>query len=143
EKDYPPAVFDAVLSVDTFYFVKDKEAFLRQIYGWLKPGGVLAVMYSPFRLFGDSIGSGKTGFAAAASNAGYAWEATEYTDSFYRLMRRKHMTAVELEPVFRREGLDWLYDRLVTESISPGLRFSKFKRNYARYMYIIEKGGSA
>ena len=43
--EYSLASFDVILSVDTIYFIGDMKAFIQQVYGWLKPGGILAVMY--------------------------------------------------------------------------------------------------
>jgi len=139
KKEYPPASFDAALSVDTVYFAKDCKELLRQMYSCLKPGGVVVIMYSAFRRFEDHISSDDTKLAIAFRRAGYVYEATDYTDNFYRLMTRKHKIAKRMEAEFLREGLDTLHAGLLTDSIDPATSFSEFVQNHARYMYVMNK----
>jgi ubiquinone/menaquinone biosynthesis C-methylase UbiE len=40
---YPPATFDAVLSVFGLFFIDDMSALLARAWGWLAPGGALAI----------------------------------------------------------------------------------------------------
>jgi len=90
--DYPPASFDVALSVDTMYFVDDTEAFIRQIYGWLKDGGALGVMYGCYDKIEPDIGRDVNSLATAFRAADYTYDAIDYTESHYNLMKRKRMT---------------------------------------------------
>jgi len=139
ETEYPPTFFDAVISIDTMYFARDTEAFLWQIYGWLKPGGALAVMYGCYDRVEPDIGRDDTSLAKALRKVDFAYEAEDYTESYFNLMRRKRAAALGLAEDFRREGLGDICGRIITESVDPDISFNEFSKHYSRYMYIIRK----
>ena len=137
--DYPEASFDVVLSVDTMYFAEDIRAFVKQIYGWLKPGGVHAAMYGCYDKIEPDIGRDSTTLARALRGENYTYEAIDYTKSYYRHMKLKRKTAEKMADDFRREGMESFYDRLVTESVDPVMTYCEFARHFSRYMYIVRK----
>jgi len=139
ETEYPTAMFDAVLSVDTIFFADDMGAFVKQIHGWLKPGGVLAVMYGCFDQIEPRIGRDNNAFAAALRE--YPYEATDCTHNHYQFVKRKRRAAEKMADDFRQAGLERICDRLIIESIyDPDMTFDEFIQHYSRYMYIVKKG---
>ena len=90
-------MFDVILSVDTLYFVEDTEAFLRQIHGWLKLGGIFAAMYGADDSHDPGIGKDETGVGRALRAVGWAYRADDYTGSHYEHLRRKRAVAVRME----------------------------------------------
>ena len=139
DMEYPDASFDTVLSIDTIYFTSEPEQVIRQARSFLRPAGMFIVMYGAFDFSETGMESDKTKFGKAVSAVGLPFEAVDYTNSFYALMRRKHETAMKLETAFSKEGLQRFQERLLRESIDPAMSFNDFQKHFRRYMYIIQK----
>lgn len=137
EACYDESMFDAVLSVDTMYFVDDPEALAANVMRWLKRGGVFAVMYSSFP--GEPIKRDETQWTEVLRNSGLTYEAHDFTESFYRLMLRKRKTAEKLKDGFESDGLTSFYERILDESIDRDMSFEAFKEQFSRFLYVVKK----
>ena len=137
--EYPDASFDVVLAVDTMYFVDDPKAFVEQITGWLKPDGVFAAMYGCFDEIETDIGRDDNSLARALREAGLDYRTVDYTENHYRIMRKRRITAELMREDFKREELEPIADRVITESIDADMTLEDFKRHYSRFMYIADR----
>ena len=137
--EYPVASFDVILSVDTMYFVDDIQGFIRQIVKWLKPHGIFAVMYGSYDKIESSIDRDMPALAQAFQHTGYPYKVTDYTKNHFHLMKRKRKVAVSMAEDFRREGLEHIHNRILTESIDLHMTFDEFSQHFSRFMYIVQK----
>ena len=73
EIEYPSEKFDVIISMDSIYFAKDMEAFVKQARNWLKPGGIFFVAYQEGDVMERTENADSTEFAEAMKKAGWGW----------------------------------------------------------------------
>ncbi|MCE5344175.1 MAG: class I SAM-dependent methyltransferase [Eubacteriales bacterium] len=143
EQVYPAASFDVVIAVDSLYFSLNLPQTLRKLCWWLKPGGRLAVFYSPFRFSSEEPASGleadDTLPARSLQAMGVPYRYIDCTDSHIALMKRKRITAAALRERFAAEGNLNLYENAYTEAVDVGLSPETFRAFSRRYLYLVSQ----
>ncbi len=130
--------FDAIISIDTLYFVESIDTVIRKLRSLLKPSsGRLAIFYDqscdPDELR-DVLLPGNTKVGTALSNNGLAYEAVDYTVSSRGIWIREIEAAEELKELFAKEGNADIYEdraqdaKRTLETIENG--------RHVRYFYL-------
>jgi ubiquinone/menaquinone biosynthesis C-methylase UbiE len=106
--------FDAIVSIDTLYFVENIDATIRKLKSLLKPSsGRLAIFYDqscdPDEPR-DVLLPKKTKVGVALSNNDLAYETVDYTTSSRGIWIRETEAAEELKELFAKEGNTDIYE---------------------------------
>jgi len=106
--------FDAIISIDTLYFVESIGATIRKLKSLLKPtSGRLAIFYDqacdPDEPR-DVLLPENTKVGAALNNNGLAYETVDYTTSSRGIWIREIEAAEELKELFAKEGNADIYE---------------------------------
>lgn len=116
---FPDASFDAVLLVDTHYFVSDFTALIPSLLRLLRPEGRLAIFSDQGRGLGgvdDSlIGAEETKIGRFLDENGIAYYAINLTKENAAHWARKAAVLEELKDEFLREGNEFIYENRVSE----------------------------
>lgn len=143
EKQYPPESFTTILSIDTLYFAKDLSHFINQIYGWLKPQGIIAAYYSEFRFDNETpvekLQKDNTDLALALNQLQLSYDVIDYTKDHFEHMKHKRITAVAMKEDFFNSNLERYYNNAISQSVDVNMPYNEFLRFSSRYMYIIKK----
>ncbi len=106
--------FDAIISIDTLYFVESIDATIRKLKSLLKPSsGRLAIFYDqscdPDEPR-DVLLSENTKVGTALSNNGLAYEIVDYTTNSRGIWVREIEAAEELKELFAKEDNTGIYE---------------------------------
>jgi len=120
----PAREFDAILSIDTIYFSQDYIRTIGQLATALRPGGRMAFLYSygweppasPEDFDPTTLPPDQTPLAEALRANGLGFRAQDWTAADCRLARSRRRILEELEPRFRAEGLDFVYENRMGEA---------------------------
>jgi len=132
-QDYPEMSFDAIVSIDTLYFTDDLETIIKRIMRWLKPYGIFAAYYME-----DTRGQDETQLAQILRTNGLICEVNDYSEAHYRLMRRKHDTALAMRNELERDGLVEHTKRMLQESYDKSVTIESLQDKH-RYLYTVRK----
>lgn len=139
EITYPEESFDLITSMDSMYFAPDMNAFLLQIMGWLKKGGVFFVGYQEGDVMPKTEDAYTTVLAKALQENKIDFEVTDITRDVYDLLRKKRDTAVKYEKELEAEGnKDW-FDMLMLQTDIVNEPYEVFATKMARYLYVVRK----
>jgi SAM-dependent methyltransferase len=122
--DLPSGEFDAILSIDTIYFSQDYTRTIGQLATALHPGGRMAFLYSygwepgspPEAFDVTTLPAERTPLAEALRAHGLDFHTQDWTAADCRLARSRRRILEELEPRFRAEGLDFVYENRLGEA---------------------------
>jgi cyclopropane fatty-acyl-phospholipid synthase-like methyltransferase len=122
--DLPAGEFDAILSIDTIYFGQDYARTVGRLAAALRPGGRLVFLYShgweppeaPEAFDATTLAPGRTPLAEALRANGLDFHTQDWTEADCRLARSRRQILEELEPRFRAEGLDFVYENRMGEA---------------------------
>lgn len=136
--DYPDHSFDAIIAIDTLYFVKDLNAVMRNLKRMLKPGGRMGIFWSQFVDEGDTADDllpDHTKLAVAAREANLGYRYVDYTEQEKHSWERCMQISEELKDAFMEEGTLQLYKARVDEGnyILERIR----KGGISRYLYLL------
>lgn len=137
--EYPEAAFDLVISMDTMYFAEDMAAFIRQLYRWLRPGGVFFCGYQEGDVMPKTDNADTTELAKAFRENGIAFEVTDITEECYELLKRKRKAAVSLKDAFLQAGEEEWYRMLLMQTECAQEPFEVFRGKMARYLFTVSK----
>lgn len=120
----PAGEFDAVLSIDTIYFGQDYARTVGQLAAALRPGGRMVFLYSygwepgspPEAFDVATLMPGRTPLGEALRANGLDFHVQDWTATDCRLARSRRQILEELEPRFRAEGLDLIYENRMDEA---------------------------
>jgi len=120
----PPRQFDVILSIDTIYFSQDYARTIGQLAEALRPSGRLAFLYShgweppdpPEAFDATTLPPERTPLAEALRANGFGFRSQDWTAADCRLARGRQLILEELEPQFRAEGLDFVYENRMGEA---------------------------
>jgi SAM-dependent methyltransferase len=115
---------DVVLSIDTIYFSQDYTRTIGQLATALRPGGQMAFLYSygweppapPEAFDAATLAPDRTPLAEALRAKGVGFYAQDWTAADCRLARSRRQLLEELEPQFRAEGVDFVYENRMGEA---------------------------
>ena len=139
EVDYPPNSFDLITSLDTMYFAPDMAAFVGQVKTWLRPGGVLFVLYQEGDVMPRTRDASTTVLARALQANGMAFRAEDITRECYDLLRRKWECAEKYRTDFLAEGNGRWYDMLMGQTECALEPYERFREKMARYVFVARK----
>jgi len=135
--ELPKHHYDAMISLDTLYWVDDLSKVLRIVGESIKPGGQMGI----FMLNdGDTVDDRKaenSETGKALSVLSFDWEAFNYTQQNARFWRLMHRTASELLPVYRSEGNGFIAANLIKESEEDFLPEIETSRQ-SRYLFHVK-----
>lgn len=142
---FPPASFDALISVDTLYFV-DTPAFpLADMLALLKPGGRLLALYThaadpqtPIAVFRrETLPPDRTPLGVALLELGLPYDVQDLTAADRAFQRRMRQAIEEVRPALEAEGHLFLYDNRRAEA--DGTLAAHEAGCAARYLYRVEQ----
>jgi len=139
EIDYPPKMFDLIISMDTIYFVNDIYKFVRQIYNWLKDDGIIFIGYQEGDIMTKTRNSETTVLAKAIKENNFKYDVINYTQHTYDLLRHKRKTAIDFKDSFDQESLQEFYSLLLNQTNCITVPYDEYIKHNARYIYIIRK----
>ena len=139
EIDYPENSFDLITSLDTLYFAPDMTAFVGQLKRWLKPGGVLFVLYQEGDVQPRTANADTTVLAQALRLHGMAFRVEDITRECYDLLRHKRACAQKYRADFLAEGNGQWYDMLIGQTDYAQEPYEVFRQKMARYVFVARK----
>jgi len=139
--DFPPAIFDVIISIDTLYFTDIYET-LRPIGRMLRPAGRLVAFFdqscgpdTPLEQYpSDCILPDNTDLAQALRNLGWTYRTWDYSDAMLAHLRRRRPVLDELKARFEAEGNLFLYESHLGES--SGIERAYTHNAGRRYLYL-------
>jgi ubiquinone/menaquinone biosynthesis C-methylase UbiE len=137
----PAREFDAVIAIDSLYFIDDLYAAVRDLARALRPGGRMALFYSQIahQAGAEILQPDQTWLARALRAASLSYEVDDFTQNERRLWRQIETTLGELRSAFFAEGQRGLYRARRFESRKMS-RMAAAGR-LARYLYLVRAGG--
>jgi len=142
---FPPASFDALISVDTLYFVDTPDFPLEDMLALLKPGGRLVALYThgadpqtPIPVFRrETLPPDKTPLGVALRQLGLPYDVQDFTAADRAFQRRMRQAIEEVRPALEAEGHLFLYDSRRAEA--DGTLAAHAAGCAARYLYRVER----
>lgn len=140
--DLPDQAFDVIISIDSLYFSSDYTRTIRELIAVLRPGGQMAIYFAhgrvgiPIEEFPiDTIQPDRTPLADALKANGLHFQTWDFTQDDYRLAQRRKAILAELRPQFEAEGILFIYDNRMGDSLG----ISQFIEEgmHARYLYHV------
>ena len=131
----PVRSFDAVISVDTLYYVENLEATVAGLVELLKAGGRFAAFFSQWVMDASEAGrllADRTDLAEVLSKLGLKYETIDLTREHESHWKRKLAALESLKAEFEREGNLKLYEYRFSEAS----RYAAWDgRKTSRYLY--------
>lgn len=127
--DYKENSFDAIISIDTLYFVKDLESVLKSIYRVLKPDGTVFIFYHvPLDVVNRSASdpAQNSMLGSALNHLNYNYRIIEFTEENKKHWELKKQILLELKPKFEEEDNMFLYNNRMAECIGNLGEFYRF-----------------
>jgi ubiquinone/menaquinone biosynthesis C-methylase UbiE len=136
--DFADSTFDAVVAVDTIYWVANLDEALASISRLLKPGGRLAIFVAITPAMGNSpatyVPNGNW-VAKALTKRGLDYDVHDYTETFLNHWPKLKEAVLELKDDFIAEGNEAMVDSFMLdadEDYLPAAEAGKLRR----YLYI-------
>ena len=139
EVNYPIEMFDIIISMDTIYFATDMSTFIRQIYSWLKVGGVIFIGYQEGDIMAKTKNSETTVLAKSIKENNLKYDVIDYTKQSYDMLCHKRKTTIDFEDNFIQENLQDWYSLLLSQTNCITVPYDEYVKHNARYIYIIKK----
>ncbi len=141
ELNFPPATFNAIISIDTLYDWNgiDHNSIIKKLKGFLKPTGQMGIFYAQFRALEDSLDVLKaenTDVAKALTKNGIPFQSVDFTENGKKIWQRELSATSELREMFEKEGnLD-----LCEQRIADSKKVLNFIENQQerRYFYHVQ-----
>lgn len=139
EIEYEAEEFDVITSMDTMYFAKDMSSLVAQVQTWLKSNGVLFVGYQEGDVMPKTKDAHTTVLAEALRENGMRYEVEDITEQVYELLHKKREAVEKHKQEFAAEGHQNWYEMLIGQTEYAQVLYEEFKKNMARYIYVIRK----
>jgi SAM-dependent methyltransferase len=133
--------FDAVLAIDTLYFVDDLQKVLREIFRHLTPGSRFLAFYTqrPRKDIPDlKYDAHGTLLGRALKNMGIHYQWSDYSRAEVDFWNRMDLELQKLKPIFEAEGAKDLYDDRRAET-DKALSFIR-DGHHCRFLYTVRFG---
>lgn len=133
--DYPDNSFDAVISIDTLYFVGNLESTLQSMSRVLKPGGSMYIFYHVPPYVGnvpDSDPASCSNLGRVLDRSSLKFQTIDFTKENMMHWELKKQVLLDLKAKFEEEGNMFLYNN----------RMEECKGNlgeFYRYLFIVRK----
>ena len=139
EIEYEAEQFDVITSMDTMYFAKDMSSFVAQIKRWMKPNGTLFVGYQEGDVMPKTKDAHTTVLEEALRENGMPYEVEDITEQVYELLHKKREAVEKHKQEFAAEGHQNWYEMLIGQTEYAQVPYEEFKKNMARYLYVVRK----
>ena len=139
EIEYPEMMFDVIISMDTMYFAKDMEAFVKQVKTWLKPDGIFFVGYQEGDVMPKTENVYATELTKALKANGMNFQVSDITRETYDLLRKKREAALAHQAEFEGEDNKSWFDMLLFQTEYAMVPYEEFEKKMARYLFVIRK----
>ncbi len=138
-QDPPAGPYDAVLLVDSIYFLGEPTTTLPRLADLLKSRGRMIISAMQTREKGDPkniLQADHTFLAKALDKLEYRWAAYDFTASVRKHWLSNYQIAEELKPAFEAEDNLFLYEARHEENVP----FKKHveEETITRYLYVID-----
>ncbi len=137
--DLPERSFDAIISLDTLYWVADLTDTMAQVTKLLKPGGQMGIFMMEFLPEGrtvDDFTADETELGQSLKDLGIAFDAHDYAVQQAAFWHRIYAAAKDLRDAFEAEGNGFIPASLIRESEEDFLPRIK-ARAMPRYLYHV------
>ncbi|HEX8457323.1 MAG TPA: methyltransferase domain-containing protein [Pyrinomonadaceae bacterium] len=139
---FEPGAFDAIVSVDTLYYVDDLEETLRQLVAVLKPAGQMGIFYTQWinqQSERAALLPENTALAVLLDKCDLSFTYFELTRAEAEHWQKKLAVLEQLEPEFEREGNPNLYHYRHSEA----LRYANWDTAHrSRHLYHVHRSTS-
>jgi len=133
--DYADNYFDAVISIDTLYFVKDLENSIKNIVRVLKPEGSMYIFYHVHPDVGNVPGSDPvrcSDLGTVLDRLGLKYQTIDFTRENNKHWELKEQVLLELRTKFEEEDNMFLYNNRMKECLEN-------LGEYYRFLYIVQR----
>ena len=137
--DYKAETFDLITSMDTMYFAKDMNAFVSQIYIWLRDGGHFICGYQEGDVMKKTANKDTTELAKAFRFNGIEYAVIDYTRNTYEMLKRKREVILKMKDKFMNSNLEMWYEMVEGQTQCVNTSYEEYQRDNARYIYIVKK----
>ena len=137
--DLPARSFDAVISLDTLYWVSDLEETLSRLVATLRPGGRMGIFMNYHIAEGEDpadLAPERTELSKTLSRLGVPFKTSDYTVRVGEFWQRNWQAATDLQKEFEAEGNGFIAASLIRESEEEYLPDVKAGR-ISRYLYHV------
>lgn len=137
--DFSDGSFDAVLSIDTIYWVADIDQALASIRRLIRPGGRMGIFIANTPLMDDSEGAYEahgTWIAKSLAKLGLSYDVHDYTEDFLEFWPKLKRVALELKDEFVAEGNEVIFDSFMLDADEDYLPASE-QGKLRRFLYIV------
>ncbi len=138
EIDYQDNQFDLITSMDTMYFARDMNAFVKQIMKWLRKDGIFFVGYQEGDVMPKTDNMHTTVLAKALKTNGIIYEVKDITKQTYELLQSKRTAALAHEKEFKDEGYSDWFDLLMFQTECIEEPYESFREKMSRYIYVVK-----
>lgn len=129
--------FDAIISLDTFYYVKDVKKVIENCRQLARPGAKVFAYFSQWIMdesYKQNLQPDMTGLARACKEIGLSYKTINLTESGLRHWKLKEKVLMQMKTEFSEEGYENLWDYRFREAT----RYANWGDDrYARYYYEI------
>lgn len=134
---YKPNSFDAIILIDTHYFVEDFEAMLDKLLDILKPGGQIGLFSDEGRGIAgcddSSLEANESLIGQLLNRKGISFKALNLNNENRQHWKYKESVLKELRSEFEKEGNMFLYENRINECTSTNREFD------CRFLFLITK----
>jgi 2-polyprenyl-3-methyl-5-hydroxy-6-metoxy-1,4-benzoquinol methylase len=133
--------YEAIILIDSLYFVSDMPKCIETLKSFLKPHGKLIIFYSSTKKSSDkdfNLSPQNKPVGLALTKSGFKYEAFDFTANEEEIWRKSLITAEELKEKFSEEGNKEIYKSRIAEGKS-NLKAHE-KKLILRYLYYASFG---
>lgn len=139
EIEYRQDMFDLITAMDSIHFAKDMNKLVIQIYGWLKPDGSFICSYQEREKTKKTLDTDTTELAKAFRYNDLAYTVIDYTNQMYELLKRQKEVLLSMKEKFFANNMKTWYENAMKTSESANILYEEFRKENARYHYIVKK----
>jgi SAM-dependent methyltransferase len=135
--DLAPASFDALILIDTIYFVNARRV-LEQMERVLRPGGQMGILFSQWIRPGEPrecLRPEGTTLARALRECGLTFWTWDFSAQEIAHWKKKLDVLAKIRPAFEAEGNTWLYEFRLGEAKKHASTIGPNTRS--RYLYLV------
>jgi SAM-dependent methyltransferase len=134
--DYPDLRFDAVIAIDTLYFVDDLKNVVRRAAKVLKPGGAMYLFYHVHPDVGqDADPANGSPLALALRELDLAYRTFDLTRENREHWELRREVLSQMKEQFEEEDNGFLYDTRMDE-------YGQSFGDYYRFLYVVEQSSA-
>ena len=143
---YEAKSFDYIISIDSLYMVHDLNSFVRNMNEFLKDGGKFAAFYS-YEVSSHDKSNPSESLDPMGLPPGKTFHRNKISFEFVDFSKENHIHLQKKNRIIRRmkkqyekEGNDFLYDSILSQSVEGDNPYDERTCNTRRYLYIAKRG---